>query len=162
MSVIPITMKGEPVLHARAEEVDPKTIATPAFQKLIADMVETMYAANGVGIAATQVGRGVRAFIAESSHGPIALINPVFKKKSTKTVVDEEGCLSVPGKFDRVRRSKIVTIEGLTADGKKVSFTADGFLARILQHELDHLDGTLYVDRVAEEKRKKDEKNRKV
>ncbi len=155
MAVMKITLKGEPVLHARAQEVDPKEIGTPAFKQLLDDMVETMYAANGVGIAAPQVGVGKRIFIAESAQGPIALINPVFTNKSWKLLGGEEGCLSVPGKYDKVRRHKSVTIEGLTADGKPISFTAENFFARILQHELDHLDGTLYVDRVKEQKTKK-------
>ncbi|HSD12468.1 MAG TPA: peptide deformylase [Patescibacteria group bacterium] len=152
MAVMKIVLDGDPVLRARAAEVDPKEIATPAFKTLLDDMVETMYAANGVGIAAPQVGVGKRIFIAESAQGPIALINPVFTKTSWKLMGGEEGCLSVPGKFDKVRRHKTVTIEGLTAEGKKVTFTAENFFARILQHELDHLDGKLYVDRVKEQK----------
>src|SRR3989338_6115272 len=123
MAVLEITKKGTKVLHAPAEEVDPKEIGTPAFKKLIADMVETMYAAKGVGIAAPQVGVGKRLFIAESPEGPIALINPVFTRKSWKMVNGDEGCLSVPGKFDRVKRSKSVTVTALSAEGEPVSFT---------------------------------------
>lgn len=152
MAIMKIVKDGElPVLRERAAEVDPKEIPTKAFQTLIADMVETMYAANGVGIAAPQVGVGKRVFIAESAQGPIALINPVFTKTSWKTVGGDEGCLSVPGKYDRVRRFTSVTIKALTASGDTVSFTANDFFARILQHELDHLDGMLYVDRVKEQ-----------
>lgn len=155
MAVMKIVLDGDPVLRAHAAEVDPKEIATPAFKQLLDDMVETMYAASGVGIAAPQVGVGKRIFIAESAQGPIALINPAFTKTSWKLMGGEEGCLSVPGKFDKVRRHKSVTIEGLTAEGKKVTFTAENFFARILQHELDHLDGILYVDRVKEQKKDK-------
>ena len=155
MAVMKIVLDGDPVLRSRAAEVDPQEIAKPAFKTLLDDMVETMYAANGVGIAAPQVGVGKRIFIAESAHGPIALINPVFTKTSWKLVGGEEGCLSVPGKYDKVRRHKSVTVEALTATGEKVSFTADNFFARILQHELDHLDGMLYVDRVKEQKNDK-------
>ncbi len=161
MSVKPITLKGTPVLHAKAREVDLKEIGTPKFRQFVDDMVETMYAANGVGIAATQVGEGVRVFIAESAKGPIALVNPVFTEKSKKMLSDDEGCLSVPGKFDRVKRHKTVTIEAYTIAGEKITFTADGFFARILQHELDHLDGLLYVDRVAEQKNAKEEETKK-
>lgn len=150
--VFPITMKGTPVLHARAAEVDPKELGTPEFSKFIDDMVETMYAAKGVGIAATQVGVGKRVFIAESSKGPIALINPVFVEKSKKLLTDDEGCLSIPGKYDTVKRHKSVKVEALTVTGEKITFEAHDFFARILQHELDHLDGKLYVDRVAEQK----------
>jgi len=156
-----ITLKGQPVLHARAQEVDPKEIPTPAFQQLIADMVESMYAHNGVGIAATQIGIGKRIFIAESPKGPIALINPVFTEKSWKQLKGEEGCLSVPGQFDHLRRHKTVKIEGLTANGQPISFVANDFFARVLQHEMDHLDGTLYVDRVEQQKAEKEKKKGK-
>lgn len=152
MAVWKIVFDGDPVLRTRAKEVDPKDIPSKEFQTLITDMVETMYAANGVGIAAPQIGISKRIFIAESAQGPIALINPVFTKKSMKTLGGEEGCLSVPGKYDKVRRYKSVSVEALTASGEKVAFTANDFFARILQHELDHLDGTLYVDRVKEQK----------
>ncbi len=154
MAILTIVTKGEPVLHRRAAEVDQKEIPTEQFQKLLRDMLETMHHANGVGIAAPQVGVGKRVFIAESGEGPIALINPVFVKKSWKTLGDEEGCLSVPGKFDRLARAKSVIVEALTAKGEKIRFTAEDFFARILQHELDHLDGVLYVDRVEEQKKR--------
>jgi len=156
MAVHPITLKGTPVLHARAQEVSMEEIKTPEFQQFITDMVESMYAAKGIGIAATQVGVGKRVFIAESPDGPIALINPVFTKKSLKMLNGEEGCLSIPGKYDKLRRHKTVTIEALTANGDKISFTAENFFARILQHELDHLDGILYADRVEEQRKKVD------
>ncbi|HTK04656.1 MAG TPA: peptide deformylase [Candidatus Eisenbacteria bacterium] len=154
MAIRKIVVDGDPVLRERAKEVDPKDIATPEFKTLLEDMVDTMYHANGVGIAAPQIGVSKRIFIAESAQGPIALINPVFTKKSLKSQGGEEGCLSVPGKFDKLRRHKTVTIEALTAGGEKISFTAENFFARILQHELDHLDGYLYIDRVKEAKNK--------
>jgi len=150
-----IMKKGTPVLHRRADEVDPKEIGTTAFVALLQDMVETMYAANGVGIAAPQVGVGKRIFIAESAEGPIALINPVITRRSKKMLKDEEGCLSVPGEFDKVLRHKEIDMEALTPTGECVAFTARDFFARILQHELDHLDGTLYIDRVEEQKKAK-------
>lgn len=156
MSVHDITMKGTPVLHARAAEVDLKELATPAFKQFVDDMVETMYASKGVGIAATQVGVGKRVFIAESAKGPIALINPVFLEKSKKMTTEDEGCLSIPGKYDSVKRHKSVKVEALTVSGEKIVFEAHDFFARILQHELDHLDGKLYVDRVKEQARAKD------
>lgn len=152
MAILPIVKDGDPVLRKRAKEVPVSEIGTPAFKQLLEDMLETMYDANGVGIAAPQVGVSKRIFIAESSEGPIALINPVFNKKSWKLLKGEEGCLSVPGKFDKLRRFKTVTVAALTADGKEINFTAENFFARVLQHELDHLDGFLYVDRVKEQK----------
>lgn len=153
MAVLKIVIDGEPVLRKRAAEIEIKELSTHKFKKLLEDMLETMYAANGIGIAAPQVGESVRAFIAESGKGPIALINPVFTKKSWKMLKGEEGCLSVPGKFDRVKRHKSVTVEAFTASGERVAFTADDFFARVLQHEMDHLEGMLYVDRVKEQKK---------
>ena len=140
------------MLHQRAEEVTPTELGSPQFAALIADMVETMYAANGVGIAATQVGVGKRIFIAESAEGPIALVNPVITRRSKKMLKDEEGCLSIPGEFDKVLRHKEIDVEALTPTGEKVAFTARDFFARILQHEIDHLEGLLYVDRVQEQR----------
>lgn len=152
MAVLPIIKDGDPVLRNRAKEVDPQEIPGKRIQTLISDMVETMYAANGVGIAAPQVGESLRIFIAESAQGPIALINPVFTTASKKLLKDEEGCLSVPGKFDKVLRAKTVEVEALTSTGKRIAFGAENFFARILQHEMDHLEGILFVDRVQEQK----------
>jgi peptide deformylase len=153
MAVRTIVTKGTPVLHAPAKAVDPKEIGTAEFRTLISDMIETMIAAKGVGIAAPQIGLAKRIFIAESPQGPIALVNPVFTKRSWKMLKDDEGCLSIPGKFDAVKRHRSVTVRALSVEGEQVTFTADDFFARILQHELDHLDGLLYVDRVAEQKK---------
>lgn len=155
MSVLRITKKGEAVLHKPSDDVDQKEIGTPKFIQLINDMIETMIAANGVGIAAPQIDVAQRIFIAESSDGPIALVNPKIVKYSKKKVSGEEGCLSIPGTFDKVYRAKEVTVEAMTIEGKPISFVAKGFFARIMQHETDHLDGLLYVDRIAEQKGEK-------
>lgn len=161
MAILPIVKDGDPVLRVRAKEVPVKELATAKFKTLLEDMLETMYHANGIGIAAPQVGKSIRLFIAESAEGPIALINPVFSKKSWKMLKGEEGCLSVPGKYDKLKRHKSLTVTALTAEGKEISFTAENFFARVLQHEMDHLDGFLYVDRVAEQKDKKKEEKKK-
>lgn len=151
MAVREIRKDGDPVLRQKAREIDPKELGTEDFRQLVIDMIETMKAANGVGIAAPQVGESIRLFIAESADGPMALVNPVFAKKSWKSAWDEEGCLSVPGRFGRVKRARSVTVEALTAEGEPIKFTATAFFARILQHEMDHLDGVLFVDRVEEQ-----------
>lgn len=155
MAVLKIVHDGDPVLRVRAKDIDLATLKTAKFKKLLEDMLETMYAANGVGIAAPQVGESIRLFIAESGDGPIALVNPTFTKKSWKFLNGEEGCLSVPGKYDKLKRHKTVTIDALTVEGEKISFEAENFFARVLQHEMDHLDGYLYVDRVKEQKEEK-------
>ncbi|MBI4458386.1 peptide deformylase [Candidatus Uhrbacteria bacterium] len=155
MAIRPIVRDGDPVLRIRAKEVDPKDLGGTEFAQLIEDMLETMYVAKGVGIAAPQIGVSLRVFIAESPDGPIALVNPVFSRPSKKTLKDQEGCLSVPGHFDTVSRYKGLAVEALTAEGKPVRFSVDGFFARILQHEMDHLDGMLFIDRVKEQKARK-------
>lgn len=154
MAVRPILIDENPILRARSTEVDLAALKRGAYATLISDMVETMYHAKGVGIAAPQVGENLRIFIAESTDGPIALINPILSKRSWKHVVDQEGCLSVPGKFDMVRRAKSVSVEAHTANGTPLTFVAKDFFARILQHEMDHLDGILFIDRVKEQKKK--------
>lgn len=149
-----IMIRGTPVLHRRAADATPDFLRSDEGQKLVQDMLETMIAAKGVGIAAPQVGVGLRVFIAESPEGPIALANPKFSRKSKKMQKDEEGCLSVPGEYDTVLRHKSLHVDALTMNGEPISFDADGFFARVLQHENDHLEGILFVDRVAEQKKK--------
>jgi peptide deformylase len=156
MAVRNIITEPNPVLHARAQEVTAVEVVTPEFRQLIVDMVETMRNhGRGVGLAGPQIGVSKRVFVAESPDGAIALVNPVFTAKSWKMTKDEEGCLSVPGKFDKVMRHKAVSVKALNADGQPIAFAAEGFFARILQHETDHLDGILFTDRVEEQRKKR-------
>ena len=143
-----------PVLHQRAAEVSKEELGTPELLQLIKDMLETMRQANGVGIAAPQVGVSKRIFIADNSGSAIALINPVFTSHTNKMAWGEEGCLSVPGKWDQVKRYHYVTVEALSFKGDKLKFEAADFFARVLQHEMDHLDGILFIDRIAEQNQK--------
>jgi peptide deformylase len=153
MAIHDITKKGEPVLHRPSKDVAEAEFGTAKLRKLVNDMVETMVHAKGVGIAAPQIGIDKRIFIAESDAGPIAVLNPRIVKYSKKRVRGEEGCLSIPGKYDKLLRAKEVTVEGRTVEGKKLVFIAKDFFARIMQHEIDHLDGLLYVDRVEEQRK---------
>ncbi len=148
MAVRKIITAGDPILRRRAPELDPNELGSEKLDRLIRDMAETMVAAKGVGIAAPQVGESVRVFLADSADGPVALINPRIVKRSKKMLKDEEGCLSVPGRWGTVERHKSVEVEALAADGKPVRFTAENFFARVIQHELDHLDGILFIDRM--------------
>lgn len=136
-----------PSLRQRSEDINPKEINEPAFQAWLDDLVETMYIADGVGIAAPQVGRNIRVFVAVDDKTPHILINPIIKKKSFRRVDDEEGCLSVPGKYGIVSRHRAIRMDALDRNGKKISFKVKGFFARVLQHENDHLDGVLFIDR---------------
>lgn len=146
--VLPIVIDPNPTLRARAKEVPEAEITTPAFQKLVDDMTETMYASNGIGIAGPQVGESRRVIIAEQGErNPIALVNPVIVSKSFGKVNSEEGCLSVPGMYGTVKRYKAVKVRALDRHGKPVEIQDDSLLAIILQHEIDHLDGILFIDK---------------
>jgi peptide deformylase len=145
--ILPIVKYGHPVLHTPAKPVEH---ITPDIQKLIDDMVETMYAAPGIGLAATQVGVALRVLVIDLSVGRKAgdllhVINPVYVEREGAQYEDE-GCLSVPGYTARVQRDAHVVVDGLDRDGKPVRHDASGLLARAFQHEIDHLDGRVYVD----------------
>lgn len=143
----PIVRHGADVLHRPAR---PVAEVTPEVQQLIDDMVHTMYAAPGVGLAATQVGVGLRIFVADVSLGrdPAALhvfVNPVFVERDGMQLEDE-GCLSVPGFNATVARPKRAVVTGLDRNGAPHTVEGTGLLARCFQHEMDHLDGRLFVD----------------
>lgn len=144
---LPIVTLPNAELRKRSGEVDPAIIKTPEFQAWLDDLVETMWKADGVGIAAPQVGRPVRVFVAVDGKTPHVIINPVMTRKSWRMEDGEEGCLSVPGKYGIVRRYRAFRVRGLDREGKPVVHDAVGFFARVLQHELDHLDGVLFIDR---------------
>jgi peptide deformylase len=145
---------GDPVLREKAV---PVAGVTEDIRTLIADMFDTMYAEEGVGLAAPQVGVGERVIVVDprdENVQPFALINPEIVHFADEVERDEEGCLSIPGLKEIVERSAAVRVEALDADGNAVSIEAEGLLARILQHEVDHLDGILFLDRVSALKRK--------
>jgi peptide deformylase len=140
---------GADTLHAPAALVD--DIGTD-LQALIDDMIETMYAAPGVGLAAPQVGVRLRFFVADPSSGRsradlCVLINPeVIECEGTQ--LEEEGCLSLPGFTARINRPSRIAVKGVDRDGTPVEYEAEGLLARVFQHEIDHLDGNLFVNRL--------------
>jgi peptide deformylase len=119
---------------------------TPAIVKLIDEMIETMHAAPGVGLAAPQVGKSLRVIVVDVGPGPIALVNPELLDHSGLQTFTE-GCLSLPGVEAPVDRA-YVRVRGLDRDGEEIVVTAEGLLATVFQHEIDHLDGFLFIDRV--------------
>ncbi|MEA2485129.1 MAG: peptide deformylase [Actinomycetota bacterium] len=145
MSVLPIRIFPDPVLRERAQEV-PEITAT--HRRLVDDMVETMRDAPGVGLAAPQVGVLERIFVWEVEDTWGVVVNPTIVARSEDVVEEEEGCLSLPGLAYDVVRTAQVRVEGLNLDGNNLSFEADGLLARVCQHEIDHLDGVLFIDRL--------------
>ena len=152
MAVLPIRKFGDPVLRERAQVVDE---VADVHRRLAADMLETMRATGkGVGLAGNQVGILERIFVWEVGEEHGAVINPVITDRSDETFTDDEGCLSLPGIYYPVERALRVTVEGVDEDGNPVKLDAEEFMARICQHEIDHLDGVLFVDRLTPEHRK--------
>lgn len=138
---------GDPVLREVAKEVD---VIDDEVRKLLDDMLETMYATDGVGLAAPQIGVSKRIFVCDDRQGNIRkVINPVITPITEELNEYEEGCLSVPGIFKKVERPKAINIKYLDELGEAHEENIDTFLAIIMQHEYDHLNATLFVDRVS-------------
>ena len=144
MAVLKVRKYGDPVLRRRAAEV---TDVTPELHRTIADMVDTMYDEAGIGLAAPQVGISLRLMVVghDERREPRALINPAIADRGGE-VTAEEGCLSIPGVFAQITRAEWVDVEAKDVDGQPVKIHGRGLLARVLQHELDHLDGVFFID----------------
>jgi peptide deformylase len=159
MAVLDIHVIDDPVLRRKAKKA---AKVTPELRRLIDDMVETMRAAPGVGLAAPQVGASERLIVVEyveddeaaDADAPparkklYAIVNPEIIWASEEMVEGAEGCLSVPGWQGDVARHDAIALKGLNRSGQKIKINAEGWLARIFQHEIDHLDGILYIDRL--------------
>ena len=143
MAVLPILKVGNPILKNQSTPIQK---IDKNIRKLIQDMFDTLAEAEGVGLAAPQVGENVRLIVLNMGDGPFEIINPVIIDEVGEQV-GVEGCLSVPGFYGDVTRFLQVTVGGINSKGKKVKVTGEGLLARALQHEIDHLDGVLYLDR---------------
>ncbi len=155
MSIRPVRLYGDPVLRQKALAV---AGVDDTVRELIADMRETMRAYHGVGLAANQVGVLQRVLVVDvpvddETRVRCALINPELDQRSG-VESGEEGCLSIPGLYEEVRRAQHVRVRGLDEHGQPLEFVAEGYLARALQHEVDHLDGVLFVDRLSLLKRR--------
>lgn len=130
------------------EPSQPVTEINDDIRRLVEDMFETMYESKGVGLAAPQVGVNLRIAVIDTGDDPLVLINPQILKHSGKETCDE-GCLSFPGLTEKVERAKKVVAEATDLDGSVYEIEAEGLLARAIQHELDHLDGVLFIDRIS-------------
>ena len=146
MAVLPIRTIGDPVLRSRSKEVEEITDKT---KELIDNMIDSMEAAEGIGLAAPQIGVLQRVIIVQIDDDLKVTINPVAVKKEGESVA-EEGCLSVPGKTGLVKRAEKVTINGLNPEGEAVKYELEGLKARAFLHEIDHLNGTLFIDKALE------------
>ncbi len=148
MAILPIQRFGNPVLREKSKRV---TTVSKSIQKLIDDMIETMQNAYGAGLAAPQVGRLLRIIIIEIPDEKLfALINPEIVKKSGERIVTE-GCLSFPGYRGEIKRAESVTCKALDRNGKAIRIKATDLLAQSLEHEIDHLNGILYIDHLESE-----------
>jgi peptide deformylase len=144
MAILPILTQEAAILRQKAKRV---SRVDNSIQKLIDDMVDTMVAAPGVGLAAPQVGVGLRVIVFKTDANLHALVNPEMVKADGEQV-GMEGCLSIPGYVGEVKRAMRVVARGLNRNGKQVKIKGDGLLARAIQHEIDHLDGILFTDRL--------------
>jgi len=134
-------------LRQRSLELTENEFRSRKLNALIESLKETMKKENGVGIAAPQVGVLKRLIIVETETGPMAFLNPRIVRRSFLKINSEEGCLSVPGIYGIVRRNKTITVEAVNEEGQNVSISAQNFPATVFQHEIDHLDGILFIDK---------------
>jgi peptide deformylase len=161
MSILKVSRMGHPVLRKKVRPVPPAEITAAPIQRLIDDMTQTMLEYNGVGLAAPQVHEELRLFVAqvvrdredEEEDDPgkpeiLALINPEIKPASRRVEEDWEGCLSIPDLRGLVPRYRDISVKAYDRTGRQVDLQASGFMARVIQHETDHLDGVLFLDRM--------------
>ena len=157
MAILKVSQMGHPVLRQQAREISGTEVTSPPSQRLAADMVETMIDYEGIGLAAPQVFQSLRLIVLgmpdvdpdEEGVIPLTvLFNPEFIAMSDERVDGWEGCLSIPDIRGVVPRSAAVNVKGLDAQGQPVELSAEGFFARVLQHEIDHLDGVIFLDRM--------------
>ncbi len=168
MSLLPILELPHPRLRNVASPLEAARVATPEFQRLLDDMFETMYVAPGIGLAATQVDVHERFMVIDITEGrdqPLVFINPVIHRRTQQQRQHQEGCLSIPGIYADVTRADGIEVEALDRHGKSFVLEIDDLLATCIQHEIDHLDGKLFIDHLSTLKReralKKYEKQRK-
>ncbi|SDB97946.1 peptide deformylase [Melghirimyces thermohalophilus] len=143
MAIRKIVLVPDPILKEKAK---PVTKFNSRLHKLLDDMAETMYDAPGVGLAAPQVGIPKRVLVVDDGNGLIEAVNPELFNKKGESINPPEGCLSIPGLLGEVRRAEQVTMKAQDRDGNPFEIEAEGYLARILQHETDHLNGVLFTD----------------
>jgi len=153
VSILKVARMGHPVLRQKARTVDPTEVRTAGFQKLIDDMIETMVEYEGIGLAAPQVHESVRLFVAgiEGSGDDLKIlpfVNPVITPVGDERADDWEGCLSIPDLRGRVTRAREVLVSALDRRGKPFELALRNYPARVVQHETDHLDGVLFLDRM--------------
>ena len=156
--ILKVARIGHPVVRRAAKPVTPEQIAMPEFQRFIDDMIDTMHEYHGVGLAGPQIHEGLRIFVAaitpeneeplSPENEPMVFINPVLTAVGTEMVEDWEGCLSSPDIRGRVPRARAINVTAMDRHGGSIDVTSHDFPARVIQHETDHLDGVLFLDRM--------------
>jgi peptide deformylase len=150
--ILPITKEPNPLLHQVSKNLTAEEINSKTTKEFVVNLIETMYAKDGVGIASVQVGNPIQLCVIAKDFTPekkadLVLINPTFTKSSILREWAEEGCLSVPNIYGSVRRYKKIKVSALNMKGEKIEFVATEFFARIIQHEIDHLNGILFIEK---------------
>jgi len=148
--MLPLIKEPNSILRIKAKKI---AEITPQIKQLILDMDKAMNEYKGVGLAAPQVGQSVSLCLIRTEKGHLALINPQITWKSLRKEIEEEGCLSCPDIWGLVKRSKVIYVKALNKEGKSIKFRAEGFFARVIQHEVDHLNGILIIDKFQNKKR---------
>jgi peptide deformylase len=158
MSLLKVARMGHPVLRSRGREIDRGELKQASIQKLIDDMIDTMHEYHGVGLAAPQIHEGLRIFVAaiapesddplSPADEPMVFVNPVVTAAGPEIVEDWEGCLSIPDVRGRVPRARTIRVTAMDRTGGKIDLASHDFPARVIQHETDHLDGVLFLDRM--------------
>ncbi|MFH1255558.1 MAG: peptide deformylase [bacterium] len=150
MPILKIITRPNPILRKKSSEIDFEKTKKSELKSLFSSMAKTMLKTDGVGLAAPQIGKNIRLAVINSKDGIFCMINPKITKKSWARELGQEGCLSIPGVFGKVKRHKKISLIYHNLDGKKIKLTANGMMARVLQHEIDHLDGILFIDKAVE------------
>lgn len=149
--MLKIITEPSQILHQVGAMVNLATIKTPEFQKFLDDMVETMYKQDGVGLAAPQINQSIQVCVISKEYSPdikeLILINPKWEKTSIRKTWDSEGCLSVPEIYGEVKRYKSIKVKAWDRHGQEIKFVTDKYLARIIQHEVDHINGHLFIEK---------------
>ncbi len=153
--ILPIVTLPATSLRQRSKEIEKNFLNSKEFKNLLKNIISTMYHDDGIGIAAPQVGQNIRFCIIGRQATPdkkndLILINPIFEKISRKKETDLEGCLSVPKTYGKVTRYKDILVKAWNEKGEEIKFEAHNFFARVIQHEIDHLDGILFIDKARE------------
>lgn len=145
--ILNIVLNPNPFLRQVAKEININELTKGQYKKIIADMSETMLIKDGIGLAAPQINLSERLIVVNTKNGVLAMVNPIISRSSLTKDWDEEGCLSIPHTFGKVKRYRAIRCDFFTSEGKKQRIEAKGLLARVIQHEIDHLNGILFIDK---------------